>query len=119
MARNNIKPLTSGQLEKLNAKYRFSYDDNDVIVTLTTYNRMTRHSRTDPFHINCKSPIKRKICFSVTAIEYWIRSVEQGLKYSLFDIQQAANILAITYQSIDYDAVLKVLNQKSSKIQRT
>ena len=59
MARNNIKILSPAQLEKLNAKYYFEVDENDIIVGLNGYQRVTRHPRDKCFHINSRNDVKR------------------------------------------------------------
>ena len=118
MARNNIKHLSSGMLEKLNEKYYFDVEDDDIIVGLNHYQRITRHPQTKPFHINSTCDIKRKICFNLVAINFWLQFHEDGLPFSLFDVQQAVNVLTITYQDIDRDSVLKFLKKPQTKIQR-
>lgn len=118
MSRNNIKLLSTGQLEKLNYKYQFTLDEDSIVVSLKDYHRQTRHPKNQPFHINSKVYVKRKICFNIQAIEFWIKTQEEGMKFSLFDVQQAVNVLTVTYQKVDYESVLHLLKQKSIKIQQ-
>ena len=116
MARNNIKILSQAQLEKLNAKYYFEVDGQDILVGLNSYQRVTRHPRDKCFHINSRTDIKRKICFSKEAIDIWLACKENKLKLSLFDVQNAVNNLTVTYQPISYDNVVRFFN-RSMKIQ--
>ena len=108
MSRNNIKLLSKEQLKQLNRKYYFEADDENIIVKLYNYNRITFHSKIKPFHINCKI---RKVCFSMEAINAWLKLYDQKEKYSLFDVQQAANILTITYQTVDENSIIKQLKK--------
>ena len=116
MARNNIKILSPAQLEKLNAKYYFEVDETDIIVGLNGYQRVTRHPRDKCFHINSRSDVKRKICFSKEAIDIWLACKENKLKLSLFDVQNAVNVLTVTYQRVSYENVVRFFN-RSMKIQ--
>lgn len=116
MARNNIKILSPAQLEKLNAKYYFEVDGQDILVGLNGYQRVTRHSRDKCFHINSRNDVKRKICFSKEAIDIWLTCKENKLKLSLFDVQNAVNNLTVTYQPVSYENVVRFFN-RSMKIQ--
>ena len=116
MARNNIKILSQAQLEKLNAKYYFEVDGQDILVGLNNYQRVTRHPRDKCFHINSKTDVKRKICFSKEAIDIWLACKENKLKLSLFDVQNAVNNLTVTYQPVSYENVVRFFN-RSMKIQ--
>lgn len=117
MARNNIKLLSQAQLEKLNVKYSFYIEGDMIVVSCSGYNRSTLHPKDKPFHINSRKYVKRKICFNLDAIEIWLKLVEEKCKYSLFDVQQAVNTLAITYQQVNYDNVKKFLSKPKLKIQ--
>lgn len=114
MSRNNIKLLTATQLDKLNEKYDFDVDDDNIIVRLRHYNRMTAHPKDKAFHINSKI---RKVCFSLDAIELWLLIRESHKNYSLFDVQQAVNTAYITYRPIDVTNVLNILKNPNFKIQ--
>ena len=116
MARNNIKILSQAQLEKLNAKYYFDVDGQDILVGLNGYQRVTRHPRGKCFHINSRNDVKRKVCFSKEAIDIWLTCKENKLKLSLFDVQNAVNILTVTYQHVSYENVVRFFN-RSMKIQ--
>lgn len=114
MARNNVKLLTAVQLEKLNQKYIFDADDDNIIVKIANYDRVTKHPKNEVFHINSKI---RKVCFSMEAINIWL-AIRNEYAYSLFDVQQAANILYVTYCPINTDSVLKLLKNPTQKIKR-
>lgn len=114
MTRNNIKLLTPAQLDKLNEKYIFDVDDENIIVRLRNYNRITKHPKNKTFHINSKI---RKVCFSLDAINIWLSIRESYKNYSLFDVQQAVNTAYITYRPIDIQNVLTLLKNPTFKIQ--
>lgn len=114
MTRNNIKLLTPAQLDKLNEKYVFEVDGNDIIVKLRHYNRVTKHPKDKAFHINSKI---RKVCFSLDAIELWLSIRDSHKNYTLFDVQQAVNTAYITYRPINVTNVLSILKNPTFKIQ--
>lgn len=115
MTRNNIKLLTPAQLDKLNEKYVFEVDENDIVVRLRHYNRVTKHPKDKAFHINSKI---RKVSFSLDAIEIWLSIRETHKNYSLFDVQQAVNTAYITYRPIEVTNVLNILKNPTFKIQK-
>lgn len=119
MARNHIKLLSIGQLEKLDAKYYFELDGDSIVVGLHDYDRFTLHPKDKPFHINSRSDVKRKICFNMFAINLWIKCYEQKLEYSLFAVQQAVNVLTVTYQPVTEENVMRLLKQPLVKIKQT
>lgn len=110
MARNNIKILTDEQLTILTNKYRFALDEqtSKILVRTAGYSKVTCHLSTEPFSINAKS-LKRKVCFSLNAIEIW-----KNLKnrYSLFQIQDSVNRLTLMYQNINEETVLAQIKNK-------
>jgi len=116
MARNHIKLLTQSELERFNNKYQICVDGDDIVVSLSNYDRYTRHPKDKGFFINSRIEVKRKINFTVEAIQIWIKCIEDNYNYSLFDVQQAVNALTITYQTINYESVLKYLKNPIIKI---
>lgn len=118
MARNNIKVLTVDQLRRFNQKYVFDVDDDDIIVTINGYDRITRHPKNESFEINSQTTVKRKVRFTLEAINFWLELRETPLKPSLFDVQQAVNILTISYQKVDKENVIRLLKKPDVKIQR-
>lgn len=116
MARNNIKLLTDDELEYFKSKYYFELDGDDVVVKLTNRDKFTRHNRYQSFSINCKE--LRKITFTADAIDIWSKLMDTT-PYTLVDVQQALNMLLLTYQEITLDSVLRVLIKGHVKIQNT
>ena len=83
-----------------------------IVVTTNNYQlRKILHSSDESFIIS--SP-KRKITFSVEAINYWINDFKED--YTLIDVQNAINILTVTYQTVNKEEIRKQLERKSSKI---
>lgn len=115
MARNNVKILTKNELLRLNSQYIFTYDDNNIIVSNRHYNRTTLHDRHKSFFINSKV---RKITLTTTGIEIWIelQDEEQFKEYSLFDVQNAINMLYVMYQPCELKEVKKLLLKESTRI---
>ena len=100
--RNNVKLLTERQLEKFNEKYQFALDEDDnIVATLSNYGRVTKHDSKKGFSIN--SDI-RKITFSTEAIEFW-KELKKETNYSLVDVQQAYNILTLSYEIPTIDSI--------------
>ena len=114
MPRNNIKILTDGQLDELNKKYIFSLSDDKIYVTIKDYNRITCHDVNESFFIN--SDI-RKITINPISITYYRQFKEEKLPYSLFDIQQAVNILSITYQEVNKKNIINVINSFKKRME--
>lgn len=115
MARNNVKVLTKNELLRLNSQYIITYDDDNIIVGNRYYNRTTLHDRHSSFFINSKV---RKITLTTTAIEIWIelQGEEQYKDYTLFDVQNAINILYVMYQPCELKEVKKLLLKESTRI---
>ena len=116
MSRNNVKLLTEQQYDALIEKYIFSIDENDIVVRTSSYNRETRHPIDQAFHINAKHI--RKICFNLEAINIWRSLLSKGFPANLIAVQQAVNMLTITYQKINEDNVRKILSGQNVKIKR-
>lgn len=112
MLKNHIKLLTEEERLYLNKKYFFVLDDlkNGLWVGLENYNRYTFHPFDKSFSINCLKGIKRKITISVEAMEIWKKLlVETNEEYRLIDIEQAINILHVSYQPITEKSVIEIL----------
>ena len=82
-----------------------------MCVRCTNRARITYHPKNEKFSINIKRV--RKITYNVVAIEMFERfqADDARKKYSLTDIQNALNILRITYQPIDEEHVLALLSK--------
>lgn len=106
---NNCRALSKDELEFMNAKYEFWFDKDKVCVRCKGRARITYHDRHEKFSINVKRI--RKITYNVMAIDifYKFQSNDKYKKYTLTDIQNALNICRITYQPINEDQVLKIL----------
>lgn len=112
---NNCKALSDEELSFINAKYEFWLEGNNVCVRCTNRARITYHPKNEKFSINVKHI--RKITYSVVAIEMFERfqSDDVNKKYTLTDIQNALNILRITYQPIADTQVLSLLNKNKTR----
>lgn len=108
---NNCRALSKDELSFMNAKYEFWINGDNVCVRCTNRARITYHPKNEKFSINIKRV--RKITYNVVAIEMFERfQVDDARKkYSLTDIQNALNILRITYQPIDEEHVLALLSK--------
>lgn len=73
--------------------------------------RVTYHSKHEKFSINIKRV--RKVTYNVLAIEMFERfqADDKRKKHTLTDIQNAFNILRITYQPTDEAHVLQILEK--------
>lgn len=107
MSKNNIKLLTTAQLQALRDKYSFELEGNEILVRTTAIRRIARHPADQPFHINAK-PI-RKLSFSIEAIDIW-KELLDTKKYNLIDVQHAVNILTVTYQNVTKEAVIQIVD---------
>lgn len=111
--RNNVKLLTERQLEEFNEKYRFTLDEDDnIVVTLSNYKRVTKHDSKKGFSIN--SDI-RKVSFCIDAIEFW-KELRKELECSLIDVQQAYNILTLSYELPTIDSVKRLVKSHRIKL---
>lgn len=110
MPRNNIKVLTVDQLANLNERYKFKIEDGKIVVYFDAYNRSTSHDIDKPFFINAKK-IRRKMNFTVEAINMWRSFVAKEYSWTLIDVQNAVNALNITYQPISENSVELLLKK--------
>lgn len=108
---NNCRALSKDELSFMNAKYKFWIDGDNVCVRCTNRARTTYHPKNKKFNIYVKRV--RKITYNVVAIEMFehFQADDTRKKYSLTDIQNALNILRITYQPIDEERVLALLSK--------
>ena len=121
MPANNYRVLSQNILSKLNSKYIIKYDKdaNNIVVSLSTCRRVTVHDANKPFHINAKS-LKKKVCFNMTVIDIW-KELSQERKYSIytiFDVQNAANLLKVMYQPITKQKIIEQLKHKFEGIKK-
>ncbi len=113
MSKNNIKLLTTTQLDALRDKYSFELVDSEILVRTTTIKRITRHPDNASFHINAR-PI-RKVSFSIEAINIW-KELYDSKHYNLLDVQQAVNVLTVTYQKLTKEAVIQLIETGIKKL---
>lgn len=108
---NNCRTLSNDELSFMNAKYEFWIEGDNVCVRCTNRARITYHPKNEKFSINIKRV--RKITYNVVAIKMFehFQTDATRKKHSLTDIQNALNILRITYQPIDEEHVLALLNK--------
>lgn len=108
---NNCRALSKDELSFVNTKYEFWIDGDNVCVRCTNRTRITRHPKNKTFSVNIK--YIRKITYSIVAIEMFERfqADDARKKHSLTDVQNAINVLRITYQPIDEEHVLALLSK--------
>lgn len=101
MKRNNTKLLSPRQLDEMNEKFEFIYDEptDSVLVKCRNYKKITPHPASQGFAINSKI---RKVSFTTDSIQIW---KELKANYSLLDVQQTVNKLYLTYQPITKSSV--------------
>lgn len=107
MPRNNIKLLTEEQLVKLDYQYMFDYNEKNrqVVVKCRNYFKDTPHSIDEPFSVNSKI---RKVTFTPEAMAIWIE-LRKEHKVNLLCVQQAVNMLQITFRDVSKTAVLETI----------
>lgn len=112
---NNCRAFTPDELAFMNAKYEFWIDGDNVCVKCKNRARVTYHSKHEKFSINIKRV--RKVTYNVLAIEMFERfqADDKRKKHTLTDIQNAFNILRITYQPIDDTQVLSLLSKNKTR----
>lgn len=111
---SRLRLLSKTERQYFNNNYNFKLHDNMLLVSKKDFNRVVAHSITSDFCIN--SPI-RKIKISAEAIQMWKTYFEKS-KYSVVDIQNAINILTMSYQKIGYEEVvsqLKIIDKNDEK----
>lgn len=108
---NNARVLTNDEYKFYKDKYSFIVFDNKVAVKIKDYNRITLHDVNETFSINAKP--YRKLSFRPESMKIWI---ELECKYNLIDVQQAVSKLYITFQKVNKDNVISILNGNDIKI---
>ena len=112
-ALKNVRILDDKELEFLVGKYIFEFQEglskNYIVVTTSNYARKVLHEADKSFTINTQ--IKR-ITINPQAIEFW---KELDFKYNLIEVQNALNILSISYQEITRYSILEAI-RKNYKI---
>lgn len=111
MSKNNVKILTDDELEFLNSRYSFELNGDTILVKIQNYNRVTAHPADVAFSLNTKV---RKIDITPDAIKIWNEHFKD--KWSLFQVQNAMNILVATYQVPEIDDIEDQLNRGDALI---
>lgn len=110
MPRRNIHLLTEDDRRYLNEKYIFGLHDNMLSVKTVNYNRITLHPLDKKIEL---STIIRKLTINPDAIKFWYDNVaNKRSDITLIDIQNAINILTVSYQDITFENILDVLKVK-------
>ena len=111
MGKNNIKVISSSEMEYLNSRYSFSIEGNQILVKIKNYNRVTAHPANASFSLNTKV---RKLDITPEAVKLWNDSFKD--KHSLFEVQNAINILISTYQTPSFEEVAEQLKRGTAEI---
>ena len=111
MNKNNVKILTNDELNFLKGRYAFELNGDTILVKIQNYNRVTAHPANETFALNTKV---RKVDITPDAIEIWDKHFKN--KWSLFDVQNAINILIMTYQTPEVEEIEDQLKRGTSKI---
>lgn len=98
----NIKVLTSEELKFFNENYEITFDEKATMVFVRSLivNRVVVHPRGEPFSVYGKDRI---IKISPYAIDYVCNNLDKG--YSVFDVQNAINLLLVSYRQPSYEDI--------------
>lgn len=111
----NTKPLTTEELEILNNYYTFKYDSEEdgIKVKCNNYakHNYVVHTNRQPFALNHPA---RKITLTRKAIDLWIDKYRD--KYSLLDVQNAINVLTVTYAECTDEEIDNLLQNGKQSI---
>lgn len=113
----NLKALTDEELAYLQKTYKFELMGDYIAVSCSTatgatYNRKTLHIVSEPFTLSTKV---RKITITTQAINLWIDKYKDN--YSLMEVQNAINLLIITYQDVTEQNIETQLKRGQAKIE--
>lgn len=111
MSKNNVKILSPEELRYLNNRYAFEINDDMILVKIQNYNRVTAHPLDSTFSLNTKV---RKLDITPDAIKIWNEKFKG--KWSLFDVQNAINILITTYQTPSSEEIEDQLTRGTAQI---
>ncbi len=112
--KGNIKALTNDELKFINDRYEFKLTDYGILVIAN--GRRTLHDIDKSFSLLLPLE-RRRIKITKTAIDLWCEKYMN--KYTLIEVQNAINTLAVTFQSIaEYtiDEQLKVNHSKLTNL---
>lgn len=111
MGKNNLKVMTKEEIDQLNARYEFEVEADKIFVKVKGYNRTTVHPRGVQFSLNSKV---RKLAIEPEAVDMWVSSFKDTR--SLFEVQNAINILVILYQKPTVEDVKMIFERGDTKI---
>ena len=111
MSRNNVKVITETEMQYLNSRYMFQVDGSQILVRIQNYDRVTAHPLDKGFFLNTKV---RKIDITPEAIKLWNESFKS--KYTLFEVQNAINILISTYQMPSFEDIAEQLKRGNAEV---
>lgn len=111
MSRNNIKVMTDDELQFLNNRYMFQVDGSQILVKIQNYDRVTAHPLDKGFSLNTRV---RKVDITADAIKLWNDAFKSN--YTLFEVQNAINILISTYQTPSFEDIADQLKRGNAEI---
>ena len=109
--KGNIKALTNDEMKFINEKYEFKLTDYGILVIAN--GRKTLHERDQSFSLLLPLE-RRRIKITKMAIDLW--SEKYIDKYSLIEVQNAINTLAVTSQSVAEYTIDEQLKFNHSKL---
>lgn len=115
---NNNKLLSAEEYKLYKERYSFVVFEDQIAVKVKGFNRVTLHPMDEKFSINAlvnKKPY-RKVTFTPEAMHIWKDLWSENKDYHLIDIQQAVSKLHITFQVVNKDNVLSILQGKDIRI---
>lgn len=108
---NNIRLLTNDELTFINKKFRCRIENEELVVEYSTRMGQCRHSIFESFSINVRGMRKLTITsFAMLMYDEFCRNNKID-NYTIFDVQNAINILRVSYQSVNKTNVLYVLRK--------
>lgn len=109
--KGNIKALTNDELKFILDKYSFSLTEYGVLVI--SNGRKTLHDMDESFSLLLPLE-RRRIKITKSAIDLWSKKYID--KYSLIEVQNAINTLAVTFQPVAEYTIDEQLQVTRSKL---
>ena len=105
-----VKVYDDEMIKKFNNLLTFDYDESGMVIVkgIKRPTRKTYHAINKSFEVNLKT-LKCKIRFTPIVMKIWL---DLKKDYTLFEVQNAANILISTYQDITKEKILEELKKK-------
>ena len=109
--KGNIKALTNDELKFVNERYDFKLTEYGILVIAN--GRKTLHEFDKSFSLLL--PLERRIIkIKKSAIDLWSKKYID--KYSLIEVQNAINTLAVTFQNIAESTIDEQIKVTRSKL---